>query len=131
MVLASPSPRSLDTLQGGRSKQRALDNCASSGEATLLAFLGRPNVRTFGDSTAGYNSVNNGFRLSDGAHLVITVGYSRDRLGRAHALSVAPDEIVHQAADTAVDAPLDRARSWLLSEPTCTGRGRGGRRTVE
>ncbi len=95
---------------------------ASSGEATLLAFLGRPNVRSFGDTTAGYNSVNNGYKLSDGATLVITVGYSRDRVGRAYALSVAPDELVPSSSDPSRDAPLDHARAWLSLQPMCAGR---------
>jgi C-terminal processing protease CtpA/Prc len=95
---------------------------ASSGEATLLAFLGRPNVRTFGDSTAGFNSANSGFKLSDGATMVITVGYSRDRLGRAYALSVAPDELVRNSPDANLDAPLDHALAWLSAHPMCAHR---------
>jgi hypothetical protein len=94
----------------------------SAGEATLLAFLGRPDTRSFGDTTAGYNSVNNGYLLSDGANMVITVGYSRDRLGRTYALKVAPDERIVPSDDPARDAPLDRAVAWLARARACAGR---------
>lgn len=67
---------------------------ASSGEITLLAFLGRPNTRSFGDSTAGYTSSNSSVPLRDGATLFVTSGYPRDRLGRTYPLRIAPDELV-------------------------------------
>ena len=92
---------------------------ASSGEATLLAFLGRPNVRTFGDTTAGFNSVNNNYSLPDGAVMLVTVGYSRDRLGRGYALKVAPDEAFPSGGQPGVDAPLLRAQEWLATQRAC------------
>lgn len=88
---------------------------ASSGEMTLLAFLGRPGVRTFGDSTAGFASANAGAPLRDGATMIVTVSYPRDRLGRRHPLRVAPDELV--MTDSA--ATLDRAVAWLRSQQSC------------
>lgn len=87
---------------------------ASSGEMTLLAFLGRANVRTFGDSTAGFTSANAGFPLRDGAAMFVTVAYARDRRGRRHPLRIGPDELVTGDAAAAVD----RATVWL--------RGQGG-----
>ena len=92
---------------------------ASSGEATLIAFLGRPNVRTFGDSTAGFASVNNGYQLPDSANMVITIGFSRDRTGRQYRLRLTPDELVAAASDSLVDAPLNRAVSWLGRQESC------------
>jgi len=90
---------------------------ASSGELTLLAFLGRPNVRTFGDSTAGFTSSNSSIPLRDGATMVVTSSYPRDRLGRAYPLSVAPDELV--PAGDGMDGPVGRATAWLLRQPGC------------
>ncbi|MGQ0643169.1 MAG: S41 family peptidase [Gemmatimonadaceae bacterium] len=92
---------------------------ASSGEATAIAFLGRPNVRSFGDSTAGFASTNNGYKLRDGANMVITIGYSKDRSGRQYGLRLTPDELVQPATDSAKDAALDRAVVWLRSQPSC------------
>jgi C-terminal processing protease CtpA/Prc len=90
---------------------------ASSGEATLVAFRGRPNVRAFGDTTAGYNSVNSGYRLRDGANMVVTIGRNRDRTGHDYPLRVAPDEVVSESASG--DAPLARATAWLAEQGAC------------
>jgi carboxyl-terminal processing protease len=94
----------------------------SSGELTLLAFLGRPNVRSFGDSTAGYASSNTNVPLRDGATLVITSSYPRDRLGRTYALSVSPDELLPTSDSAGSDAPLRHALAWLRQQPTCAER---------
>lgn len=95
---------------------------ASSGEITLLAFLGRPNVRSFGDSTAGRNSANASVPLRDGATLLVTSAYPRDRLGRRYPLSVGPDELVSLDDSAGGDAPLRRAVVWLRRQPSCTER---------
>ena len=93
---------------------------ASSGEMTLMAFLGRPSLRTFGDSTAGFNSANVTVPLRDGATMVITASYPRDRLGRAHPLRVGPDELIQDdRADG--DRALERAAAWLRGQPACSG----------
>jgi C-terminal processing protease CtpA/Prc len=94
---------------------------ASSGEATLIAFLGRPNTRTFGDSTAGYASINNGYRLPDSANMVITIGVSRDRTGRQYGLRLTPDELLPAARDSARDLALERALAWLRRQQSCAG----------
>jgi hypothetical protein len=91
----------------------------SSGEASAIAFLGRPNVRTFGDSTAGYASINSGYRLRDGANMVVTIGFSKDRRGRQYGLRLTPDEYV-MSSDSTRDAVLDRASNWLQAQAPCT-----------
>lgn len=96
---------------------------ASSGEAVAVAFLGRPNLRTFGDSTAGFNSSNTNVSLPDGAQMVITNGMNRDRRGRAYALKIAPDELVPRTEGDDTDAPLERAKAWLLEQPHCSSAG--------
>jgi C-terminal processing protease CtpA/Prc len=95
---------------------------ASSGEMTLVAFLGRPGVRSFGDSTAGFASANAGVPLPDGATLVVTGTYPRDRLGRRYPLRLAPDERVPPPAGGAAEDPaLDSALAWLQAAPACAG----------
>lgn len=89
----------------------------SSGEMTLLAFLGRPGVRTFGDSTAGFTSANVGVPLRDGATMLVTTSYPRDRLGRSYPLRVAPDEPVTTSAAT-----VARAAAWLRRQRSCAAR---------
>lgn len=66
----------------------------SSGEALVLAFRGRPQVRFFGAPSAGVSSSNKGFELSDGSELVITVGITVDRLGNGDGGTIQPDERV-------------------------------------
>lgn len=81
-----------------------------------IAFAGRPDVRTFGDSTAGFASANSTVTLRDGATLVITSSYPLDRLGNRHPLKLAPDEWV-PAGDG--DAAVERAVAWLRRQPVC------------
>jgi len=64
---------------------------ASSGEMTAVAFVGRPGVRTFGADSAGYTTGNSPIPLSDGAMLVITGVFIRDRTGRSYDGPVTPD----------------------------------------
>jgi carboxyl-terminal processing protease len=46
----------------------------SSGEVMAVAFRARPRTRFFGQPTAGVSTTNQGFRLPDGANMVITIG---------------------------------------------------------
>jgi C-terminal processing protease CtpA/Prc len=95
---------------------------SSSGEMTLLAFLGRPDLRTFGDTTSGAASANANVPLRDGAMLIITAAYPRDRLGRRYPLRIAPDEFVSESGVAGQDAPLLRASAWLRRHPACAPR---------
>lgn len=81
---------------------------ASSGEATFIAFRGRPNTRSFGTATCGVSTANAGFRLSDGALLNLTVSTMADRERQRYGGQVDPDEIV-----TGTTAVVDRAVAWL------------------
>lgn len=94
---------------------------SSSGEATAIAFIGRNGARLFGVGTGGLATANNGYALSDGARIVIPIGYMADRHGNIHHPRVQPDEAV-----SAEDA-LSRATHWLRSQPACTERGERGR----
>ncbi|MEU7583551.1 S41 family peptidase [Streptomyces sp. NPDC041068] len=80
----------------------------SAAEATLIAFLGKDNVRTFGEPTAGLATGNAAIELSDGVMLVLTAVREADRLGRVYGdAPIRPDEIV-----PARDA-LTPAATWL------------------
>lgn len=93
---------------------------ASSGEAVAVAFLGRPNLRTFGDSTAGMNAANGRFPLSDGAQIFTPYSMNSDRHGQSHATKIAPDELVPWDESSDADAAMARAKAWLLGQPHCT-----------
>lgn len=81
---------------------------ASSGEATLLAFRGMDNVRTFGTPTAGYASANASYALSDGYTLVLTVGKEIARTGEVFCDNpIEPDMFTEK--------PLEDALVWIKS----------------
>ena len=77
---------------------------ASSAEATLLAFRGLDNVRTFGEPTAGYASANTVIDYPDGRSLMLTTAKDKARTGE----EFAEDPI-------APDAPESELDSWLAS----------------
>ncbi|MDX1448787.1 MAG: S41 family peptidase [Acidimicrobiia bacterium] len=87
---------------------------ASSGEATAVAFRGRPDTRLFGRETAGLTTSNEPLYLSDGAMLALTMSVFTDRTGHTFGqdIPVVPDEEVD-------GDPLDSAVRWLLDHPGC------------
>lgn len=80
---------------------------ASSGEATLICFLGLENVRTFGSPTAGYASCNRVFDMPDGSRLVVTTGCDVARTGLVYC-----DEPIEP--NQMSDSPEDDAFSWII-----------------
>jgi hypothetical protein len=99
------------------------ERTASSGEATFIAFKGRPETFTSGVRTAGLSTGNRGFRLSDGALLVITTTWMADRTGNIYGSSVPVDEQVpgDRTLDVATDNPFRLALAWLAGRPACDG----------
>jgi carboxyl-terminal processing protease len=83
---------------------------ASSGEATVIAFRGRPDTRSFGDATCGLSTANAGFTMSDGATLNLTVSVMADRTRTKYGDSIPPDEIVTDPRQV-----VQRALEWLQS----------------
>ncbi len=97
-------------------------NTASSGEAVALAFIGRPNTRTFGAPTAGYTTGNVPILLGDGAVLNLAVTTMMDRNGNAYDGPITPDVsvAVGASANSETDTPVQRAIAWLESTESCT-----------
>ncbi len=54
---------------------------ASAGEMTAIAFLGRDNVRTFGETSAGRTTSISSRRLPDGAALQLVTAFTENRGG--------------------------------------------------
>jgi C-terminal processing protease CtpA/Prc len=90
---------------------------SSSGEATLVSFLGMDRVRTFGLPTAGYSTANTTVELSDGALLVLTVAVMADRTGRRYGTSIVPDVLVSPRDGADVTA----ATAWRPTAPSAPG----------
>jgi carboxyl-terminal processing protease len=95
----------------------------SSGEAVAVAFLGRPNTRSFGGPTSGFATINRGSRLVDGANMVVTTGFYADRRRVQILERVAPDEPVRGGVDGwpfPTDRVAEAARRWLSTRPMCS-----------
>ena len=80
----------------------------SSGEATLICFLGLDNVKTFGGPTAGYASGNVTHTLADGYLFAITKSAEIARTGEVFC----EDPIV---PDMTTETPLEDAVAWIES----------------
>jgi len=92
---------------------------ASSGEAMAVAFHGRPNTRSFGEGTAGLSTANEGYDLSDGAMIILTVATFADRTDQMYGGVIEPDEFVDQRSSGS-DPVQQAAINWLIRQPSCT-----------
>lgn len=88
----------------------------SSGEASVLAWRGRPQARSFGQPTAGVSTGNVVHTLADGSRLLLTTSVMRDRNDRGDGLKIEPDQRVEGDAAT-----VAAAQAWLLAQPACQG----------
>ncbi|MDO5027840.1 MAG: S41 family peptidase [Bacillota bacterium] len=78
----------------------------SSAEATLLALKGLDQVKVFGQPTAGYLSVNQGYVLGDDIFLNLTVGFFKDRQGKIYGQEALEPDFPSQN-------PYEDALVWL------------------
>jgi C-terminal processing protease CtpA/Prc len=98
-------------------------NTASSGEAIVVAFRGRPQTRSFGNYTTGLTTGNSGFPLSDGAVIFLTTVVFADRTGQTYGDRIVPDEVVDDVRkftflmEEAIPQP---AIDWLMAQSACT-----------
>jgi hypothetical protein len=102
----------------------------SSGEAVAIAFIGRPGARSFGAPSYGFTTANDGFRMPDGANIVLTVGVNADRSGAPHPEALVPDERVEPWPEGEIpaepppaeeDPQLQAALEWLRGRAGCGG----------
>jgi len=96
----------------------------SSGEVTALAFLGRPDSKSFGTKTGGFTTANQTFRLFDGSALVLAVSAMVDRSGQTYLDGIVPDHVVAggwSTFGTEDDPVIQAASKWLLAQDACTG----------
>lgn len=97
-------PERIALLVGGRT--------ASSGEFTVVSFIGQDNTKLFGQPTAGYTTGNRTFVLSNGSSLMLSISNAADRDKKDHIGSINPDVLVDQS--TSVDADIEAASKWIL-----------------
>jgi carboxyl-terminal processing protease len=90
---------------------------ASSGEAVAVALRGQARTRFIGRVTHGQTTANEGFRLSDGANLVLATGVEADRTGNPYPSGVAPDvelpEEVEKPKSSDSDPMLRAVAEWI------------------
>src|SRR5690606_12062295 len=86
---------------------------SSSGEMVAIALAGRPDERSFGANSSGFSTANTAIPLSDGALLVITTAFARDRTGHEYSGPIIPNE---QAEEGAAE---EAATRWLNSQGHC------------
>lgn len=87
------------------------EKTASSGEQVLIAFAGVSNVRSFGQPTAGYASINQGFLLYTGKEMFLTTGTTVSRVGEHYGEEpITPDSLV------SVDEAPEAATQWIRSQ---------------
>ena len=93
------------------------DKTRSAGEMLAISFIGRPNVRTFGEATIGHTNANQAWELSDGAWLIVATALEADRTGKIYHGAIIPDESVATDWDrfgTDGDLVIAAALRWLL-----------------
>lgn len=81
-----------------------------------------PNIRTFGQPTAGFTVGNQGLPLLDGTGLALASGASIDTEGNVYTGPIDPDmEIRSRARGHALsnDDTIVAATEWLLQQPAC------------
>lgn len=82
---------------------------ASSGEATVIAFIGKRNVLLFGEVTYGLTTGNASYELSDGAMLMLTTTNFLDRNKKVYGDVIEPDRFTSE--------PIRDAMSWICKIP--------------
>jgi C-terminal processing protease CtpA/Prc len=96
----------------------------AAGELVVVAFQGRPDVRTFGEPTYGNPYLTDWTELSDGGQIVLSGAISEDRLGNVYDGPLTPDELVTtewSIFGSDQDPVLQAAASWLAEHPKCGG----------
>lgn len=84
---------------------------ASSAEATMLAFRGLDNSRSFGAPTAGYASANMVYDFPDGSALMLPIAKDKARTGEIFSEDpIQPDK----------PGDEDAALAWLAEEHGCS-----------
>lgn len=114
-IYGKPKPINTYKIKNNKVKIAVLfdANTGSSGEMTVVSFLGLPNVKTFGQKSAGYTTANSTFRLSNGGQLLLARTYIMDRTGKSYKGEITPDVTVPDLSNTKNDNVIKTAVEWL------------------
>ncbi len=86
---------------------------SSSGEMTAISFIGKKNVKLFGQHSGSYTTGNVSFILSDGSALVLACSLVADRNHKKYLKGIEPDVFVKPSDKN--DDTLKTAETWLLN----------------
>jgi C-terminal processing protease CtpA/Prc len=92
---------------------------ASAAEYLTIAFLGREDTETFGQTTFGVPTARGTFQFTDGGVLGLAVLAPADRVGRTYTSNIFPDTFVGPSPP-GDDATLDAAVEWLSGHRDCS-----------
>ncbi len=114
-INGKPKPINTYKIKNNKVKIAVLfdSNTGSSGEMTAVSFLGLPNVKSFGQKSAGYTTANYTFRLSNGGQLLLARTYIMDRTGKSYKGEITPDLMVPDLSNTKNDSVIKTAIEWL------------------
>lgn len=94
----------------------------AAAELMLVAFQGRPDIRSFGEPTRGLPTLVTHTVLSDGSVLFVSGANSFDRNGTIYNGPIAPDVFVEtdwSKFGTEQDPVIGAAMDWLQSQSAC------------
>lgn len=89
---------------------------ASSGEMTAISVKGRKNSILIGEPSAGYTTVNTGFRLNSYSGLNLAIDYAADRNDHLYPKRITPDIMVKEGdnfENLNEDLKIKQALLWL------------------
>ncbi len=82
---------------------------ASSGEMTAISFIGKSNVKLFGQATGGYTTGNVSFILSDSSGIALAASIVADRDMKIYRGKIIPDVIVDNYNSDCIEVAV----KWL------------------
>ena len=94
----------------------------AAAELMLVAFQGRPDIRSFGEPTRGLPTLVTHTVLSDGSVLFVSGANSFDRNGTVYSGPIAPDVFVEMdwsKYGTEQDSVILAAMDWIQSQSAC------------
>ncbi len=87
---------------------------ASSGEASVISFIGKNNVCIIGEKTRGLATINQPFDIGNGIKIMLTTGYFGDRNGNIYPEGIIPDILIpDNSKNSSENIMLYQAVKWI------------------
>lgn len=90
------------------------EKTGSSGEMVAIALLGFERIKSFGQESGGFTTVNSTKDFKDGSQLFLATGYSADKNRKIYYPSIKPDFPLEKSLSE--DEIIERVKAWLLTE---------------